>query len=310
LKSLETRTIRQRLDELRGRIILKANIEFGPARRNHLKTHFLLPIRNRLLREKPISIKIDGISLRLAPVAPMATYLMNQPRSETRQLQFLLRFLEPGQVFIDAGADAGLFAIAVAKRIGQSGVYAFEPSEERFQLLLRNMELNGVSGLHAMQSALGSRVSDSQGPADFCGVDSAGWIGAPSHSKQSPAQQASPPITSLDDFVESNSIPNVDVVRISVGGAELPVLHGARQMLNRTDAPLIVCDALSSKTDRFGYHPVEIQWFLADCGYQLFVMDSKSARLAPRRPNFQYDVLVVAAKSHDIARLQLLGSSV
>lgn len=100
------------------------------------------------------------------------------------------------------------------------------------------MELNGVSDLRAIRSALGSRVNDAQGPADFCGADSAGWIGAAGSSEKPSSSVASAPITSLDDFVKSNEIPNVDVMCLSVAGAELPVLHGAKHLLNRELAPL------------------------------------------------------------------------
>lgn len=51
--------------------------------------------------------------------------------------------LGPGLTLIDVGASIGFFTIYAAKRGAK--VYAFEPSTEVFDLLKRNVEVNGVS---------------------------------------------------------------------------------------------------------------------------------------------------------------------
>ena len=128
--SLEAPPVYHRWEALKGRIALKYKITFGRTRREHWKSRILLPLRNRILGHQPISLKVDGTTVRLAPVEAMAAYLGGKPGPEIHPLRLLLRFLEPGQAFIDAGSEAGLFAIAVAKKIGHERVYAFEPSEE------------------------------------------------------------------------------------------------------------------------------------------------------------------------------------
>ena len=248
------------------------------------------------------------ISLKLAPVGPMAHYLWIKPRSETNQLKLLTHFLQPGRVFFDVGADAGLFAIAVAKTIGPSGVYAFEPSNERFQLLRRNLDLNGLTNLHAVSTLLGDHVSGPVLRADSHG-DGACRVGVPTAPNGSPAQQGTTPITTLDAFVESNMIPKVDVMRVDVGGAELPVLMGSKKLLGRSDAPVVLFETCSANTSRFGYHPVEILWFLADCGYQFYVLHPQDGHTTPHQPNGQYDASMVAVKSLHTSRLKSAENS-
>jgi len=277
---------------------------FGPARRRYWKMHYLLPARNRVRPGKPISISVGKVSFKVAPVEPMAAFLWPKPRLVTHQVRLLLRFLDPGQIFFDAGAGAGIFAIALAEGIGASSVYAFEPSLERFQLLRRNLDLNGLTELHAMQTALADHTGEASLLADFRGVETSRIFGM-HNSAESPRA----PITTLDAFIESNAIRHVNALRLGAGGAELPVLQGSRNLLARSDAPLVLCEAYCEKTGRFGYHPAEIMWFLNDCGYDLLVMDPKSGRIAPRKANGRYDALIVAAKSSHAPRLISLGIS-
>ena len=102
--------------------------------------------------------------------------------------------------------------------------------------------------------------------------------------------------SSLDDFIRSQGFARVDVMKVDVEGAELLVFRGARELLSREDAPLILYEGYSWCTAGFHYHPVEIMWFLEECGYQLFVLDGASGRVRPRKPGESYDAMMVAVK--------------
>lgn len=74
------------------------------------------------------------------------------------------------------------------------------------------------------------------------------------------------------------------------------MFRGARELLARADAPLILYEGFGSLTRGFGYHPVETLWFLESCGYSLFVLDSESGAVSEVKPDYQYDSMVIAAK--------------
>ena len=70
-----------------------------------------------------------------------------------------LDFLEPGMCFIDVGANAGVFSLVAAQRVGPEGsVIAFEPSPPMFRRLVHNAELNGVANFFPLQVALGEKT--------------------------------------------------------------------------------------------------------------------------------------------------------
>jgi len=62
------------------------------------------------------------------------------------QLRYILKEeIEEGMTVVDVGANIGYYPIMEAKLVGESGfVYAIEPAQENFQLLLENIKLNGL----------------------------------------------------------------------------------------------------------------------------------------------------------------------
>ena len=79
---------------------------------------------------------------------------------EAHEREFLNRFLRPGDVFVDVGANIGLFTLIAAERVGPGGkVLAFEPTAKTFGRLVDNVQLNKLSNVECFKLAL----SDSQG---------------------------------------------------------------------------------------------------------------------------------------------------
>ena len=58
----------------------------------------------------------------------------------------MLETLEPGSLFVDVGANIGLFTILAAARVGRGGrVFAYECNPELLSFLERNVEMNWFS---------------------------------------------------------------------------------------------------------------------------------------------------------------------
>jgi FkbM family methyltransferase len=77
------------------------------------------------------------------------------------ELLWLLGQLQPGDTFVDVGANIGIYSLHAAQRLAGSGtVFAIEPSPDASRVLIRNIESNGFSStiipIHAAASrALG-----------------------------------------------------------------------------------------------------------------------------------------------------------
>ena len=76
-------------------------------------------------------------------------------------LDLIARLLSPGDVFVDGGANVGLFTLVAAERVGPTGkVVAFEPGRAVRLRLLENVVLNGFSQVEVIPFALSSTAGE------------------------------------------------------------------------------------------------------------------------------------------------------
>jgi FkbM family methyltransferase len=267
-----------------------------PAQRKVWIRRFSLPLRNAIFPNRPLSVAIDGVVISLTPRGSVAGDLWTGLPGHTREAAFLLTVLEPGMIFFDVGARAGLFAIAAAKKIGEKGVFAFEPCASTCNLLRRNLALNRLSDTHVEPLGLGEAAGEGILQLNAGADGRAKDIAQSTRSDRPPAAGEKFRVTTLDAFVLERSIPRVDLLRVDVDGAELMVLRGARNLLERPDAPDILYQGYAPRTRGFGYHPVEILWFLESYGYTLFSLEEETGRIARVKSDYPYDSTVIAAK--------------
>ena len=66
--------------------------------------------------------------------------------------------IKPGAVVLDIGANIGYHTLTAARLVGQDGkVFAFEPEPSNFDLLVRNVKINGYSKVIPVQKARSSK---------------------------------------------------------------------------------------------------------------------------------------------------------
>jgi FkbM family methyltransferase len=275
-----------------------------PVQRKLWAARFLLPVRNVLLFDRPLSVSLNGLSILLTPQGGVAGDLWTGLPGHTREGAFLLSVIEPGMIIFDVGANAGLFAIGAAKKIGGKNVFAFEPSSS-CDLLRRNLKLNHITDLHVVQQALGEQAGG--GTLKINDRGSLNTPGSATHPSSIVVGHDEVYITTVDTFMKERDIPRVDVMRVDIEGAEVMLFRGASGLLRRPDAPIILYDGFGFLTRGFGYHPVEILWLLESCGYDLFTLNSDTGEIANLTPDYQYNSMIIAAKQSHAAYQKLRG---
>ncbi|MDR1741693.1 MAG: FkbM family methyltransferase [Synergistaceae bacterium] len=139
--------------------------------------------------------------------------------------------VQPGDVVIDAGSWIGDFA-AYASAKGASAVYAFEPTDETFEYLLRTAALN--PNIHPVRAGLG----DAKARAPFF---AAPLSGGNSTLAGNAGEERTIDITTIDDFVRENELSRVDFIKADIEGAERQMLRGAAETLRRFAPKLAIC---------------------------------------------------------------------
>ena len=185
----------------------------------------------------------------------------------TRLLEILLGALEPGDGFLDVGANVGIFAIPAAVHVGRRGrVYAFEPAPDMADTLRAMADANGVGDrLDLRRMALGEEKAtlalrvDPDDPSDA--------------TKRSLFVEgdvvAQVPVRALDELVESGELmldPPLRAVKIDVEGAEVPCLRGMRSTLRSHQPRVVVVETIESHLERAGFDLHDVDDVLASVG--------------------------------------------
>jgi FkbM family methyltransferase len=148
--------------------------------------------------------------------------------------------LEPGQRFIDVGANIGSYATLAGRLVGPTGhVVAVEPLESQLHYLERNLTRLGIPFTICPVA-----LADVSGPVSFEGHD------ATTHHLDKPGEGRRTIVTStLDAEVAKLGFRSGDFGKIDVEGWESAVIMGARQWLREgPDGLLIEANGLNHRS--------------------------------------------------------------
>lgn len=158
---------------------------------------------------------------------------------EEEILRLVLPCLRSGDVFLDIGANIGIYTILSALIVGEKGkVVAFEPETRNFAQLERNISVNGLKNVAAFKAALGEENSKGQLYVDRPAASLLPSQKAPQEDETSESVE----IVNGDDFGKAHGLPIPRVVKIDVEGFEYLVLRGLRATLSTPATELVVCE--------------------------------------------------------------------
>lgn len=168
---------------------------------------------------------------------------------------FLTRIVPENSTIIDVGAGFGVYALPLAKKVGENGcVFAFEANPETATHLQESKRLNQLPQLEVIAKA----VSNQSGKVEFR------QKGKVEDSVLSTDQFTTMvECTTIDDFWSEYGQPPVHVLKVDVNGKENDVLEGAEALLEEMQ-PMLVLN-ISDETDIAG-----IQQSLKLKGFELY----------------------------------------
>jgi FkbM family methyltransferase len=222
---------------------------------------------------------------------------------ERQEREFLTAFLSRGDVFIDVGANIGLFSLIASKSVGRTGcVYAFEPCSTAFRRLQASVDLNHFANVRCFPVAL----SDSAGPfvmnVSLDGFDAWNSLARPAAGNSFGTEM----VTSVtwDEFArEHDLIGKVAMMKIDVEGWESRVLRGGAYCLSRDDAPILQVEFTDVAALSAGSNCTELYRTLETFGYQMFTYDAKGRQLLPEplRAAYPYQNLLAVKMPEAVA---------
>jgi FkbM family methyltransferase len=167
---------------------------------------------------------------------------INGGRYEEEYYQVLASFRRPDSVFLDIGANLGVFSLRLAPLLRKGRVYAFEPNDQIYALLARSIHLNGLKervevfkfGVSDQNAQLALAVPEGHaGGASVYQID---------ENYTGPRIE----VHRIDDVLAN--LPRFDLAKIDVEGHELHALRGMAELLERSTDAVILFEKLNANS--------------------------------------------------------------
>lgn len=191
---------------------------------------------------------------------------------ESIEIDFVSKNFKEGQTFIDIGANFGLYSVFVSKKFYNCDIHSFEPLPETFEILKKNIKHNKAANIKINNKGL----SYEKGELYFTNDKYAG-----NHIVMNPKSTQNltkVDVEILDKYVENNGIKQIDFIKCDVEGAELLVLRGAKETIEKYH-PIILIEIYDEWTQRFGHTANDVIEYLLSFGYKVKMINHKTKKI-------------------------------
>jgi FkbM family methyltransferase len=160
--------------------------------------------------------------------------------TEPSLLRFLADALQPGDVFVDAGAHVGFFTLIASRLVGAEGaVHSFEPTPDTNYRLQANVQRNNLKNVNIYQAALWEENKTLQFNDFGAAYNAYNSFSAMRHADRPLVEPRVWDVeaVTLDNFCISRSL-KPSFIKIDVENAEYQVLSGSMNTL-RSARPIL-----------------------------------------------------------------------
>ena len=252
------------------------------------------------LRDTEVTCSYDSdMTIRLSPRDGIGRWIYYFGAYEARSLAVLDRYLKPGMVFVDIGANIGAYVLFAAKRVGTTGgVIAFEPQRSVLPRLRHNIEVNDLRNVVLEPRAVGA----ASGTVKMSEQNDSGRAFTFADDRAVEHSYEVESITLDEYFSERDS--RIDYLKIDVEGFEVSVLRGAERLFAERPPPLVQCEIATHLLERVGFEDHDLTAFLERYGYDLHAPNWDGV-LRPVRGESQ--LLAAKEESREQTKLDVIG---
>lgn len=198
---------------------------------------------------------------------------------ELAETNFFKKNIKSTDICFDIGGNIGYFSLLFAYLAPKGCVHVFEPIKLNLSMINTNAAINSMENLIINNSAVGS----SRGSVKFSISEDSAYSSIKNTGRIRELKSISVPLTTIDDYVKSNGIKRIDILKVDVEGAENLVLDGLIEVLSNP-----------SKKPRF------ILMELYDDNLKVF--NASIAKIIKKMEAFHYYPFIINSKNSDLIR--------
>jgi FkbM family methyltransferase len=185
--------------------------------------------------EKEIFYKNFTLRLNLNDWIQQQIYFLGE--YEKHEIEFILKNLKKGDVFIDIGANIGLFTLNASKIVGETGkVISFEAFYSNFLKLKKHKEINHLRNVQLEHLA----ISDTEKTLRIYLNNQEQNSGIASSYLENFDIIENVKSTSLDHYAQEKFLEKISFIKIDIEGGEYDALLGMKNVLTQFKPILLV----------------------------------------------------------------------
>ena len=174
-----------------------------------------------------------------SPTFYLNDYIKNYA-GEENLIKLIISKLKEDDIVWDVGANIGFHSILIAKTCTDKNVkvFSFEPEKKTFELLTKNIRLNELNNVNALNLALGEdNYSREMYSSDTPNFGAHSFVQRNDYKVKRKGKQVE--VVSGDNLIDKKKISVPTVIKIDVEGSEILVLKGLKQTLQNESLRLI-----------------------------------------------------------------------
>ena len=209
---------------------------------------------------------------------------------EKEETDYLTSILHEGDIFIDIGANIGLFSLMASKAVGIKGlVISFEPTPNTFSRLSENVKLNDFKNINVRNIGLSNVKDELTFYISKNGYDAWNSFAPSQDNKLEIAIKV--PVSTLDIELINVEKSKIKLVKIDVEGWEKFVLNGGRDFLLNFN-PIVMIEFTEENTFNAGYPVHDIYRIMQDFGFKWYRLNDGKLIPEVQKMRYPYDNLI------------------
>ena len=194
---------------------------------------------------------------------------------ETFWLDIAKNEIDEGNNVVELGSHIGYFTLNFAKFVGSTGhVFAFEPDPENFEILKKNIVINGYQNITAEKKAV---LDKSKKIKLYLSKKNKGdhRVYASENNIESLEIEA----VSLDEYFKNKN--QIDFIWITIQGAEIAAFEGMLNIIKNQKNLKIITDFNPSLIKKFGREPKEYLEMILKNNFKIYNLDRRKKKVYP-----------------------------
>jgi FkbM family methyltransferase len=200
------------------------------------------------------------------PVSRLGLQLTSGHPYEPKMVEVLRKYLEPGSVFIDLGANEAYFSVIASQIVGPRGtVIAVEPQSRLQSVIQENLSLNGCYNVRVVRAVVSSQTGTIllQLNSDLNNGGSSLF-----RSTRYPVPTEEVRSFTLPEFLSRTGVERCDLMKVDIEGAEYDVFMTATDILRSGAIRNIALEIHNSILEDRGLSGNVLHRAILDCGYR------------------------------------------